>query len=276
MKRFLLFIGLWALVSSCVSQAPENNGNKERLVYFSFDHHNSMSQCGEKYAVSMMEDGRVRVVIDEGFPEEKEFYLDDRSIFDELLVIVKSYKMDKYKESYSPRMEIFDGDNWSLNYQYDTKRSVRSGGYMAWPDNYREARHAISDYFKKWRDYQTGVLEIDYFEFTCTNNQGCDLAYSLQRGDEMATVILRDAQRGVDKRLQVDNAYMKKFNQMANSVRLKDKVYDYVTDDAEATRCTYFVRYNTGDTISGITCYTQYPSNKVTAILEFFNRWVEQ
>ena len=223
-----------------------------------------------------MEDGRVRVVIDEGFPEEKEFYLDDRSIFDELLVIVKSYKMDKYKESYSSRMEIFDGDNWSLNYQYDTKRSVRSGGYMAWPDNYREARHAISDYFKKWRDYQTGVLEIDYFAFTCTNKQGCDLAYSLQRGDEMATVVIRDAQRGVDKRLQVDNDYMKKFNQMANSVRLKVKVYDYVTDDAEATRCTYFVRYNTGDTISGITCYTQYPSNKVTAILEFFNRWVEQ
>ena len=92
----------------------------------------------------------------------------------------------------------------------------------------------------------------------------------------MATVVIRDAQRGVDKRLQVDNDYMKKFNQMANSVRLMVKVYDYVTDDAEATRCTYFVRYNTGDTISGITCYTQYPSNKVTAILEFFNRWVEQ
>lgn len=276
MKRYLLLLVLLAIVFPCESRTEGDNVKRERLVYFSFDHHNSMSQCGERYAVSMMEDGRVRVVIDEGFPEEKEFYLDDRSILDELLVIVKTYKMDKYKESYRPRMEIFDGDNWSLNYQYDTKRSVSSGGYMAWPDNYREARHAISDYFKKWRDYQTGVLEIDYFAFTCTNKQGCDLAYSLQRGDEMATVTLRDAQRGVDKRLQVDNAYMKKFNQMANSVRLKDKVYDYVTDDAAATRCTYFVRYNTGDTISGITCYTQYPSNKVTAILEFFNRWMEQ
>ena len=161
MKKILLIVGLLAFTASCMSQKPEkkdNEMNTEHLTYFSFDHHNTMAMYyGEKYSVSTMKDGRVHVVIDEGFPQEKEFYLDDRSIFDELLTIVKTYKMDKYKEDYHPSMKVFDGDSWSLYYKYDTKRTVSSGGYMAWPDNYREMRNALSDYFKKWREYENGV-----------------------------------------------------------------------------------------------------------------------
>ncbi len=48
-----------------------------------------------------------------------------------------------------------------------------------------------------------------------------------------------------------------------------------VVDDPEATRCTYYVRYNTGDTLSGITCHTQYPSHKVSGIIDFFNHWLK-
>lgn len=48
-----------------------------------------------------------------------------------------------------------------------------------------------------------------------------------------------------------------------------------VADDPEATRCTYYVRYNTGDTLSGITCHTQYPSHKVSGIIDFFNHWLK-
>ncbi len=276
---FFLFTGFMALVLSCASPHHNNNNEMEteRLTYFSFDHHNSMRMySGEKYAVSTVDDGRVHVVIDEGCPQEKEFYLADSTIFDELLSIVRTYKMDKYKRDYKPLMEIFDGDSWSLYYKYDSKRSVSSGGYMAWPKNYQEMRRGLADYFQKWRDYQEGVLRMDYFKFTCKNKQGSDQEFTIERGEEEATMTLRDAQRGIDSTLKVSNEVMQQLQEQANAVQLKSTLYDYHTDDEEATRCTYFVRYNTGDTISGYTCHTQYPSHKVSAILEFFNQWLEK
>ena len=278
MKKLLLFAGLLSFAASCVPNNPgtDNEMKTERLTYFSFDHHNTMSQCGERYAVSTMDDGRVHVVIDEGSPEEKEFYLDDAAIFDELLDIVKTYKMDKYKESYQSRMMVHDGDSWSLYYKYDSGRSVSSGGYMAWPKNYREARQALSGYFQKWRAYRDGVLELDYFQFTCKNNKGCDIEYTLERGATEATVTLRDAERGVDKTFQVGNAYLRAFQQTASAVQMKSKMYDYRTDDENATRCTYLMRYNNGDTVSGVTCYTEYQGPKERAIFDFFSRWMSE
>ncbi len=151
MKNQLLFIALMAFAVSCISPKHNNKEMKsERLTYFSFEHRNSMAQSGKKFNVSTMQDGKVRLVIDEGFPDEKEFYLDDTTIFDDLLVIVKTYKMDEYKADYSPKIEVYDGDSWDLYYRYDTKRSVSSGGYMEWPDNYHEMRRALSKYFQKW------------------------------------------------------------------------------------------------------------------------------
>lgn len=275
MKIIQFITGLMGLTVSCASSSQNSNSEMktERLTYFSYDHHNSMSMSGEKYDVSCTEDGRVHVVIDEALASEKEFYLADSTIFDELLDLVKTYKMDKYKENYKPKARIFDGDSWSLYYRYDTKRRVSSGGYMAWPDNYREMRKALSDYFRKWRDYQEGVLVMDYFKFTCKNNKGSDIEYTLERGDKEATMTIRDKEENIDKTLNVSNDILRELQEKANSAQLKNKDYDYYTEDEDATRCTYFVRYSTGDTISGITCHTKYPSHKVTTILGFFKRW---
>ena len=277
MKKRILFAGLIALAMSCASPKPETNNvmKTEHLTYFSFDHHNTMAMfSGEKYKVNTLKDGRIHVLIDEGFPGEKEFYLDDSTILDELLAIIKTYKMDKYKEDYKSPYEVFDGDSWSLYYKYDSKRSVSSGGYMGWPDNYHDMRRALSQYFAKWRDYQKGVLLMDFFRFTSKNNRGCDIEYSLQRGENEATLTLRNAERGIDSTLKVSNDVLQEFQKLASSVQLKNTLYDYYTEEPEATRNTYFVRYNTGDTVSGITCHTQYPSHKVIAILEFFGHWL--
>lgn len=252
--------------------------NSERLTFFSYNHHNTMNRfSGENYNVSTREDGRILVVIDEGFPEEKAFYLADSTpIFDEILAIVKSYKMDKYKESYQPKLEVLDGDSWSLYYKYDTKRNVSSGGYMAWPSNYREMRQALSDYFKKWREKQDGLLIIDYFKFTCRNNQGRDIEYSIERGETENTITIRDTEKGVDKTVKVDNEVFHEFIEMANIVGLKSSKYkyNYTPSDENATFCSYFMRYNSGDTISGSTGYMQYMGQKERAIFDFFSRWL--
>lgn len=279
MKKIPLFAIILAFATSCASQNNTNSNNmkNERLVYFSFDHHNTMMQfVGEKYLVNTMNDGRIHVVIDEGFPGEKEFYLNDSSIFDSLLAIVKTYKMDKYKNDYKPPYQVFDGYSWSLYYKYDSKRSVSSGGYMGFPDNYRQMHTALSDYFKQWREYTDGVLAIDYLRFTCHNNQGRDEEYTIERGENEATVTLRDAERNISDTIKVSNEYLQKLQELANSVQLKSTLYDYHSSDENATRCDYFVRYNTGDTLDGYTCYTKYAGHKESSILEFFHRLQEK
>lgn len=285
-KNFILAL-LLALFFSCLSQ-NKNNMTSERLSYFSFDHHNSMSMIGEKYNVSMSKEGRIHIVIDEGLRDEKELYTNDITIFDSLLAIVKKFNMDKYKSDYKPKMQVFDGDSWNLYYKYDTRRSVSSGGYMAWPDNYRDAREALSNYFEKWRNFKQGesietadgiwaiALEIDFFEFTCKNNQGRDIVYTLERGEKHATVTIRDAEQGINETLKVSNDVISDFNKMANEVRLKSSLYDYSPTDPDATFCTYFVRYNTNDTVSGKTGYTKFVGNKASAILDFFGRLIKK
>lgn len=279
MKVLLLAVGLLCMSVSCVSQPPKTNDGKDKdsLTYFSFDHHNSMVMYnGEKYDVRLQKDGRIHVLIDEGYPDEKEFYLHDSTILTELKAIIEAYGMDKYKEDYKPSMEVHDGDSWDLYYQYNSGRTVRSGGYMAWPKNYHEAREAINAYFKKWREHQEGVLIIDYFQFTCKDNKGCDIEYSLERGKKEATLILRNKEQGVNKKLKVSNDYMREVQEMCNMANMKSTLYDYHTSNPEAKMCTYMIRYNTGDTISGYTGYTQYAGPKERAALGFFDKWLEK
>ena len=110
-------------LASCIAQNPKEM-KKERLTYFSFDHHNTMVwHSGEKYTVSTEKDGRIHIIIDEGFPEEKDFYIDDTTIFDELDSLIKAFKMHKWHDKYQPKMEIFDGDSWSLYFKYGSKKA---------------------------------------------------------------------------------------------------------------------------------------------------------
>ena len=277
MKKSILLIGLIGLMLSCVSQNPKNNStmNTERLTYFSFNHHNTMAQFnGEGYIVKTEKDGRIRVIIDETFPDEKEFIIDDASIFDSLKAIVDEYKMDNYKSDYQPMMRVFDGDSWSLYYKYDSGRSVSSGGYMAWPNNYGDARRALADYFQQWRDYQIGIKLIDYFKFTSKNSQGRDMEYILERGEDEATLTLRNAELNIEETRKVSNDYLTELQKVVNEVRLKEDMYDYYTKDESYTECRFNVRYNNGDTIDAVNCYSDYPGFRERGILEFFSEWL--
>ncbi len=276
MWKIILLIGLLAIVASCVSQSPQNpkEMNNERLNYFSFNHHNTMARFnGESYLVSTQKDGRIHIVIDEGYPNEKDFYIDDTTIFDDLQAIVKQLKMDKYKNNYKPKMEIFDGDSWSLSYSYDSKRSVSSGGYMAWPDNYREARQAIGEYFQKWRDYPIQAKEINLFHYTCTNKQGCDIEYRLERGEQQATLYMRNAEYETDKQLTVSNDHLTELQELVNIYRMKDE-NSRTTDDDSASAYRFFVSYNTGDTIDFQGYHTTFLGGLESAFVCFFDRWL--
>lgn len=273
MKKNILMFGLAFLMLSCIAQNPKNM-NTERLTYFHFDHHNTMVMFGgENYEVSLEKDGRIHVVIDESYPREKDFYLDDSTILDELKAIVDQYKMDKYKSDYQPEMQVFDGDSWSLYYKYDSGRRVRSGGYMAWPDNYREAHSAIHEYFQKWRDYAITAKAINEFHYTCKNNNGCDIEYHLIRGEEEATLTLRNAEYDTDKQLMVSNDYLSELQELVNMYRLKDES-SHSSSEEDATNYRFTVRYNNGDSIDFTGYHTTFVGGMENAFQNYFEQWL--
>ena len=275
-KKNILLLAFLALMVSCNAQNTDNTKNMktERLTYFSFSHHTTMTLYnGEKHKVETMNDGRIHIVIDEGFPKEKEFFIDDTTIFDELKAIVDEFKMDKYKDNYKPKMQIFDGDSWSLYYKYDSKRSVSSGGYMAWPNNYRDARQALSDYFQKWRDYPIGAKEIDLFQYTCKNNQGRDIEYRMERGEQEATLTIRNAEYETDKQVSVRNDYLERLQELVNIYGLKDE-RSHSSDEDDVSNYRFLVCYNTGDTIDFTGYYTTFEGGQTSAFTSFFNHWL--
>lgn len=259
--------------ASCISQNPKDM-KTERLTYFSYNHHNTMAwHSGEKYNVSTEKDGRVHIVIDEGFPEEKDFYIDDTTIFDELDSIIMAFKMHKWKDDYKPRMEIFDGDSWSLYFKYGSDKSKSSGGYMAWPNNYHEARNAISTYFQKWRDYPIQAKEINLFQYTCKNKQGRDIEYRMERGEQEAKLFIRNAEYDTEKEVSVSNDYLKELQELVNMYRLKEE-YNRTTEDDSASVYRFFICYNTGDTIDFTGYYTTFVSGQTAPFLSFFGHWL--
>ena len=272
-KKNLLLLVLMCSLASCIAQNPKEM-KKERLTYFSYDHHNTMVwHSGEKYNVSTEKDGRIHIVIDEGYPEEKEFYIDDTTIFDELDSIIKAFKIHKWHDRYQPKMEIFDGDSWSIYFKYGSDKSKGSGGYMAWPDNYHAARHAISEYFQKWRDYPIPLKEINLFRYTCKNKQGRDIEYRLERGEQEAKLFIRNAEYDTDKEIAVSNDYLKELQELVNMYRLKDE-YNRTTDDDSASVYRFFISYNMGDTIDFTDYYTTFVSGQTAPFLSFFDHWL--
>ena len=264
---------LMCSLASCIAQNPKEM-KEERLTYFSYDHHNTMVwHSGEKYNVSTEKDGRIHIVIDEGFPNEKDFYIDDTTIFDELDSIISTFKMHKWRDKYQPSIQIFDGDGWSLYFKYASGKSKGSGGYMAWPKNYHEARNAISAYFQKWRDYPIQAKEINLFQYTCKNKQGRDIEYRLERGEQEAKLFIRNAEYDTDKEIAVSNDYLRELQELVNMYRLKDE-YDRTTDDDSASVYRFFISYNTGDTINFTNYYTTFVSGQTSPFLSFFNRWL--
>ncbi len=272
-KKNLLLLMLMCSLVSCIAQNPKDM-KTERLTYFSYGHHNTMAwHSGEKYNVSTEKDGRIHIVIDEGFPEEKDFYIDDTSIFDELDSIITAFKMYKWNDNYEPKMEIFDGDSWSLYFKYSSGKSKSSGGYMAWPKNYHEARNAISAYFQKWRDYPIQAKEIDLFQYVCKNKQGRDIEYRMERGEQEAMLFIRNAEYETDKEVTVSNDYLKELQELVNMYRLKEE-YSRTTNDDSASIYRFFICYNTGDTIDFTGYYTTFVGGQTTPFLSFFGHWL--
>ncbi len=166
----ILLLGLF---SSLLPSYAQNSD--EPMTYFFFGRHNSMNPFdGLSYMAKLLDNGKVQIIINEGYPDEKEIITDDKTIFDDLTEISERFNMRKYKSNYSPDTHITDGNSWSLSILFgkNYKNSISSRGYMAGPKNYAEAKKAIIEYFMKWKEYEVPERQVTDFIFTIYDADG--------------------------------------------------------------------------------------------------------
>lgn len=259
------------LLGFACSACTLNTGAKtpERLTYFSFGEHGSMANSGESYSLSITKDGQLSILIDEGMLSETKMLLPETTLLDSLLAIVKTYKMDKYKNDYRPPYDVFDGDSWSLYYSYDSGRSLSSGGYMAWPKNFSEARQAIVALLRPLRERQA----ITSLHFSATDGQGHNIEYSLEHGTSVTTLTFRDAERSLDTTLALNNSDMCDlyyYHESAWLVKILREPEALPAGNSDATSVNYSLTLADGTSLSGTTG----KKSTLEFLTDFFRRWL--
>lgn len=279
MKKMILLFGLF---SSIFSGCAQNVKPTEPMTKFEYNRHNSMRiYNGMSYKVSLLDDGKVNILINEGFPDEKEFTTDDKTIFDDLQAIVDEFGMLKYKDNYRPRMHITDGDSWHLYIKYGTgyKNSFSSSGYMAGPDNLGKAENAIVEYFKKWVEMPLPEKKIEEFVFNSHNDRGLEINYHLTRDKNgKATLTVRNTEHPVDGKpfegeFSISEDYFAELDELVKTNHLKKCEGNQYPSDSSNTQY-YKVSFSDGTAYEGTCYYNNYMDYQGRNISAFFEDWL--
>ncbi len=138
------------------------------LNYFYYGVIGGMRQfSGFSYQVSRMDDGKIEILINEDFPDQKRIITSDSTVFSELQAIIDEHNMTSYKGRYEPRIRVLDADSWYFNLKYEYGFTVRARGTLRYPRGGAAAFDALKNYFEKWEKMSGEVDSILSFDSSC-------------------------------------------------------------------------------------------------------------
>ena len=127
------------------------------------------------YRAERLGDGKTRITVELGDDRDRVF-LAEASVMDSLEALVRTYRMDRYKERYKPVFDIKDGDTWDFSLKYSDGKSVRSGGYEALPANGREAFKEVEAFFAPWLNFAPAEdATLVAFRYELHNEEGTEV-----------------------------------------------------------------------------------------------------
>lgn len=196
---------------------------------------------GFGYLVEETKDGKVHFLFNEGFPDEKELFIDDHSVFDSLQAIILKHKIYKYHGHYQPRFDITDGTSWSLSVDYASGKEISAGGYMAGPDGYWVAFNEIIRCLDQWKALPAASNDIESFKYIYGQEQ-----YLFERKDDHTELTYDNQETGEHKVLQRGLEMLDELRVFININRFKmDNTRGNL--DFEYTPWMYEINYSNGD-----------------------------
>ena len=254
-------------VKACLDKW-KNLPKGDTMIYFSLYRGGGMRQFdGYRYQIEATKDGRVHFLFNERYPDEKEYYTDDHSVFDSLDKIVRKYDMANYASNYEPEVQVFDGQSWDLYVRYASKASIRSGGYMAGPDNWRQAENEIIECLQPWKEMQVEFNGLASFDYTYMTTR----VHIEPQGDH-ALVTIDDDTTGRHEVIEKPAQMLEELRVTTISQDLRDNGSLH-SDDPDSKPFKFDILFSNGDHYVYESYDRGYTCHKTEVMLWFLERW---
>lgn len=132
MLKKLSIITIMAALIGCGANGAKKAMPEGYLKSLQFSTHGTMCFPTYYFSVDSDDDGSIWLthISDEGDTTKVAV---GRGLLYDLRDIIEKDGLYKLEKSYSPKMEVMDGDGWSFYAGFDSKESISSGGSNAWP-----------------------------------------------------------------------------------------------------------------------------------------------
>lgn len=245
------------------------------LRYFSYSVGGGMRQfSGFSYQVSYMDDGRIEILINEDFPDQKRIITSDPTVFTELQAIIDEHNMTSYKGNYERSFQTLDAGSWHFDLRYEYGFSVSATGIIRYPRGGAEAFRSLKEYFAKWEKLPGEVDPIIFFDYTCGIGEEDKISYKGSSSDEGLMMHLFNAKYSFDERFTPDLSIFEK-------IRTCLIVYNMDTPDAytyynkkEPGQWSFDVKYASGEVISLKGSYGDVKGGFIDALESIFQDWI--
>lgn len=122
-------------MAACRCRGPKNPPPTGRLIEFNYVVSGTTVEPIQEYRLKLLDNGQVSLSsTGMSAPVPGKVTLDS-AILGQVARIIVEHRMQDYKNSYQPRFEVLDGEQWHYSAIYDNEFSLNSGGHMAWPDD---------------------------------------------------------------------------------------------------------------------------------------------
>lgn len=255
--RLLLLMSLLSFLG-CGHKTPAIGPEMDRNVHLqslriSGTHgYHAYSNIG--YRAERMDSGKTRVIVEVGDDRDRVFETDG-ALMDTLESFVREYRMDRYEGYYRPKMDILDGDSWSLELIFTDGSNTSCGGYMAYPPRRgSEAIGKTEGTLSRWL-YQEPAEEVGLvsFRYELHCEEGTEI-FTLQRKDSGCTVSVQPfgqskatTYEGIDPYLATRLALEIRWNHMASYTGENP-----AEEDTSRPRWILFAEYENGQKIEAM------------------------
>ena len=269
----LLVMGIVTSLIGCKSpkQTPVASPvENDTIVYFSLSEGGGMNRfSGFRYEVNETNDGKVHFLFNEGYPDEKEFTIDDHSVFDSLQAIIQQQKVYTWSGHYQPEFDILDGTSWSLYVKYKSRKSISAGGYMAGPDGYWVAFNDFIRCLDNWKKLPIAVNEVVRFTYDYGPSH-----YTVERKEDHGVLTYDNDETGEHQVLERDL-------QMLEDLRITFNVGQLKMDgqrgkiDFDCTLWMYDITYSNGEHYHYESYDRDYKCGYTNMIQAFIETWMK-
>lgn len=267
----MIILGIIASLFGCNTSKGNHVAEGDTIVSFSYSKSGGMRPYdGFGYSIRETKDGRVHFLFDEDLPDEKQFTIDDHSVFDQLQKIILKHKMYNYSGDYQPNVRVFDGHSWNLRVKYASGETISASGYMAGPQGYGEAFDEIRACLDEWKKMPGDLQEVNSFKYIYGKEQ-----YEVLRMEDHTQVTYDNGATGMHEVYEKPLEMLEDLRVLMVVNRLREN-YSYSTEGENVVPWSFEIHYGNGDHYLYQSCDSGFKCGYTYSIQDFFSHWMEE